>query len=381
MGNLKFIIFSCLLCSTVYARHDYPDFICGNNHFDIRFPFALQGQNLQNSGYPGFTLRCSNQGRAILSLPGAGDFYVRDIDYLTQEIQLYDPSNCLPKRLFNFSTSSSPSSPFKAVSHRKFTFLTCSTNSVSSLFNVIGCLSNSTTSTLATSSTSLASQMTSLYNCSIMNTSSVPVSWTSQYESDFSTDLNNDLVLAWDEPNCQECEAKQGVCGFRNATSGEIQCFDSGTGSNRGLQIFKFIALTLLIPAITCAIGVSCYICLDYNRYSRAMAAVRNTAAAIQNATNRTTVAPQPAATAGLDDSTIESYTKVVLGESRRVPGPNHMTCPICLAEYNPKETVKSIPECEHCFHAECIDEWLKINGTCPVCRNNPSPAHGYQAE
>lgn len=150
----------------------------------------------------------------------------------------------------------------------------------------------------------------------------------------------------------------------------------SFAGSNRGLQIAKFIALTLLIPAITCAMGVSCYICLDYSRYSRAMAAVRNTAAAIQNATNRTTVAPQPAATAGLDDSTIESYTKVVLGESRRVPGPNHMTCPICLAEYNPKEIVKSIPECQHCFHTECIDEWLKINGTCPVCRNNPSPAH-----
>ena len=80
--------------------------------------------------------------------------------------------------------------------------------------------------------------------------------------------------------------------------------------------------------------------------------------------------------TTGLDDSTIESYTKVVLGESRRVPGKNHLTCSICLADYHPKETVRCIPECEHCFHAECIDEWLKINGTCPVCRNNPSPVH-----
>ncbi|KAK4379223.1 hypothetical protein RND71_001085 [Anisodus tanguticus] len=83
--------------------------------------------------------------------------------------------------------------------------------------------------------------------------------------------------------------------------------------------------------------------------------------------------APQPAATTGLDVSTVESHTKVVLGESRRVPGPTHETCPICLAEYHPKEIVKCIPECEHCFHAECIDEWLKINGSCPVCRNNPS--------
>ncbi|MCD7472896.1 hypothetical protein HAX54_014313 [Datura stramonium] len=351
-------------------QYDFLDSICGNNPFEIRFPFGIEGQNLQNCSYPGFSLRCSSQGRSILSLPGAGDYYVRDIDYLTQEIQLYDPSNCLPKRLFNFSTASSPSSPFKAVAYRNYTFLTCSTNSVLSRLNVIGCLSNSTTSILATSSSSVASQMTSLYSCSIINSSSVPVSWAFQYESDFLTDLNTDLVLTWDEPNCQECEVKQGVCGFKNAIIREIQCFDSpGTGSKKGRQVFKFIAITLVIPAITCLVGVSCYICLGYRRFSRA-------AAAIQSFTTRTTVAPQLAAITGLDDSTIESYTKVVLGESGRVPGPNHETCPICLTEYHPKEIVKCIPECEHCFHAECIDEWLKIKGSCPVCRNNPSPAH-----
>ncbi|CAN4108425.1 unnamed protein product [Withania somnifera] len=364
MGILKFISFSFLLFLTVYARYGCSDSICGNNHFEIRFPFEIQGQNLQNCSYPGFSLRCNNQGTTILSLPGTGDFYVRDIDYRTQEIQLYDPSNCLPKRLIDFNTSSSP---FKAVAYRTYTFLTCSANSVLSRLNVISCLSNSTTSILATSSVSVANQMTILYSCNIINTSSVPASWAFQYQSDFLTDLNTDLVLAWDEPNCQECEVNQGVCGFKNAIVREIQCFDSpGTGSKKGRQVFKYIAMTLLIPTITCLIGVSCYICLGYSR----------AAAAIQHITPRTTVAPQPAAATGLDNSTIESYTKVVVGESRRVPGPNHESCPICLAEYHPKEIVKCIPECKHCFHAECIDEWLKINGTCPVCRNNPSPAH-----
>ncbi|XP_049398378.1 putative RING-H2 finger protein ATL21A [Solanum stenotomum] len=369
MDILKFISFSFLLCLTVYAGYDCPDSICGNNHFDIRFPFGIEGrQNLQNCSYPGFSLICSDQGRSILSLPGAGDYYVRDIDYGTQEIQLHDPSDCLPKRLMNFSTSFSSSSPFKAVAYRNYTFLTCSTNSVLSRLNVISCLSNSTTSTLATTSPSVASQMISLYSCSIINSSSVPASWAFQYQSDFLTDLITDLVLTWDEPNCQECEVNQGVCGFKNAIIREIQCFDSpGTGNKRPVQqVLKFIAITLLIPGITCLIGVSCYFCLEYSRSSRA-------SGSIQSITTRTTVAPQPAT--GLDDSTIESYTKVVLGESGRVPGPNHGSCPICLAEYHPKEIVKCIPECEHCFHAECIDEWLKINGSCPVCRNNPSPA------
>ncbi|MCD7471257.1 hypothetical protein HAX54_011591 [Datura stramonium] len=105
--------------------YDFLDSICGNNPFEIRFPFGIEGQNLQNCSYPGFSLRCSSQGRSILSLPGAGDYY--------------------------------------------------------------------------------------------------------------------------------------------NAIIREIQCFDSpGTGSKKGRQVFKFIAITLVIPAITCLVGVSCYICLGY---------------------------------------------------------------------------------------------------------------------
>lgn len=78
----------------------------------------------------------------------------------------------------------------------------------------------------------------------------------------------------------------------------------------------------------------------------------------------------------GLDESTIESYKKVQLGESKRLPtGSNDVVCSICLSEYATKETVRFLPECEHCFHAECIDAWLKLHSSCPVCRSNPSPA------
>ena len=127
-----------------------------------------------------------------------------------------------------------------------------------------------------------------------------------------------------------------------------------------------------MIPAILCSMCVAFYICYDQRREIRQslfdLPATNGGGAAV--------VPHEAEITTGLDDSTIESYTKVVRGESRRVPGKNHLTCSICLADYHPKETVRCIPECEHCFHAECIDEWLKINGTCPVCRNNPSPVH-----
>ncbi|KAJ8534823.1 hypothetical protein K7X08_016551 [Anisodus acutangulus] len=78
--------------------------------------------------------------------------------------------------------------------------------------------------------------------------------------------------------------------------------------------------------------------------------------------------------TSGLDDGTIQSYQKVVLGESRWLPGLNARTCPICLVEYIAGESIRLIPLCQHCFHAHCVDEWLKMKATCPVCRNSPPP-------
>lgn len=76
-------------------------------------------------------------------------------------------------------------------------------------------------------------------------------------------------------------------------------------------------------------------------------------------------------ATRGLDQRTIETYKKMELGENIRLPGTNGTVCLICLSEYASKETVRFIPECNHCFHVECIDVWLKIHGSCPICRNS----------
>lgn len=74
----------------------------------------------------------------------------------------------------------------------------------------------------------------------------------------------------------------------------------------------------------------------------------------------------------GLDCATIESYPKTQLGDSRELPNSSDHTCSICLGEYQPKETIRTIPECNHYFHASCVDKWLRKNPTCPLCRNPP---------
>lgn len=43
--------------------------------------------------------------------------------------------------------------------------------------------------------------------------------------------------------------------------------------------------------------------------------------------------------------------------------------CTICLGEYQGKDILRILPICEHNFHINCIDLWLRQNSTCPVCR------------
>jgi len=45
--------------------------------------------------------------------------------------------------------------------------------------------------------------------------------------------------------------------------------------------------------------------------------------------------------------------------------------CSICLAEYEDEDEIKVL-QCDHIFHKECIDRWLFINFTCPICRQDP---------
>lgn len=52
--------------------------------------------------------------------------------------------------------------------------------------------------------------------------------------------------------------------------------------------------------------------------------------------------------------------------------------CAVCQEAYSSGEKVTLLPVCLHAFHGPCIQEWLKINGTCPICRSSlvpPSPS------
>jgi Ring finger domain len=46
-----------------------------------------------------------------------------------------------------------------------------------------------------------------------------------------------------------------------------------------------------------------------------------------------------------------------------------HDTCCVCLEKYKVNAWVRYL-NCKHFFHQECIDQWLRINNSCPVCRS-----------
>lgn len=47
------------------------------------------------------------------------------------------------------------------------------------------------------------------------------------------------------------------------------------------------------------------------------------------------------------------------------------MQCTICLTAFEEGEQVKQLPRCFHLYHPTCIDQWLRRNYTCPICRDS----------
>lgn len=73
-------------------------------------------------------------------------------------------------------------------------------------------------------------------------------------------------------------------------------------------------------------------------------------------------------ANTGMNEKSIKALPCVIYGESIM---PQLATeCAICLAEFEEGERVRVLPGCNHGFHMECVDKWLRSHSSCPTCRH-----------
>ncbi|RZR81761.1 hypothetical protein BHM03_00008056 [Ensete ventricosum] len=70
---------------------------------------------------------------------------------------------------------------------------------------------------------------------------------------------------------------------------------------------------------------------------------------------------------AGLDADTIGSFPVHL----HRAPGTGDEAsqCSICLSCLMEGDKIKVLPGCSHGFHPDCVDEWLRDQANCPLCR------------
>lgn len=71
----------------------------------------------------------------------------------------------------------------------------------------------------------------------------------------------------------------------------------------------------------------------------------------------------------GAQRSEIEALpTRVITTQQLQALPPEAQSCTVCLADLVAGDTTRTLP-CLHIFHPGCIDKWLRLNGTCPICK------------
>ncbi|XP_058765872.1 putative RING-H2 finger protein ATL21A [Vicia villosa] len=386
MSTLKFsFIFSIFLflfhSSTQLCFKKY----CGkpNSGLHFEFPFILredyQNNNNQTDrcGYPGFEIYCNHSKQALLKLPNDKNFVVKSISLERQRIWVKGPNDCPPQRFieninFNYDSPFIWDNSFHS-NYENVTFLNCSTNSskepnpMIDELPTIPCMSNANYTIMYTLQSSLVEKLNS--TCHKIGFAEVPVRDDSQEPVVIMDGLYSNAMLRWNTPSCG-CEPDQS-CGFLNDTGLDVTCYSKvinfpvGNPSTQRHKKFNFF------PVLWGVLGVLFFMwwvfLSIYNDRQQNHIQQRETITNIEPSNQE-----PPWFVFGLDRSMIEQYPKIQLAESGQLPKSIDKLCSICLCEYKPMETLRSIPQCNHHFHVDCIDVWLKMNATCPLCRNLP---------
>ncbi|KAM7263404.1 hypothetical protein ACFE04_001087 [Oxalis oulophora] len=228
------IFLSCLLILTncvagSFSRQDVdncPDLRCKEDGPLVRFPFYIKGRHDESCGFPlqGFQLSCSKTNDTLLELPVSVTLHVSNISYISQTLDVYDPTGCFLKQLEFLNLSTSPFFyTMDDYNNWNVSIFNCSKydSSPSWGHQWDDCLvdSNHPFVTVVT----LIEEMEDLLPCNKMfNISFVPYG---ALRSDF-------LTLGWSKPECRRCEAKHKLCRLKtNSSKSQTHCLNKFPGN------------------------------------------------------------------------------------------------------------------------------------------------------
>lgn len=203
----------------VIGKNHYCMQKCGRVH--IQFPFYLRNSKLNHTAEypPGFDLLCTeNKKTLILELPNVPTkLAVRKIDYKSQQIQIYDPANCLPSQLLQLSSASIspfqfPSYDYAFKTRRNFSFFRC--DSMSSSCPI-----------LLLSSYLDVIRFPEILSCTKVK-DVLSANWMDQYSL-----YDPTVTIEWSKPDCKHCETQNQKCKWKNSTKVETECFVCSTNT------------------------------------------------------------------------------------------------------------------------------------------------------
>ncbi|XP_058742078.1 RING-H2 finger protein ATL70-like [Vicia villosa] len=78
----------------------------------------------------------------------------------------------------------------------------------------------------------------------------------------------------------------------------------------------------------------------------------------------------------GNRDRNFEGHPKLLYSQiQKNIGGSSTSSCSICLGDYEESDMLRLLPNCDHLYHASCIDPWLRLHSNCPICRKSLLPS------
>ncbi|XP_059634995.1 E3 ubiquitin-protein ligase At1g63170-like [Cornus florida] len=160
---------------------------------------------------------------------------------------------------------------------------------------------------------------------------------------------------------------------------GNVWIFGGHSSSSDAPNLYRlcivfltFSCIGYAMPFILCALICCCLPCIisilgvrdDMNRMRGASEEIINALPTYKFKLKKGGSSNSRACNSGVDEG---GFIAVGTEKERAISGEDALCC-ICLAKYADNDEMRELP-CAHFFHMECVDKWLKINASCPLCK------------